>query len=697
MTRRTSRNPAFSNLLPAALVLALMATLLGDPAAAQLREMVIDTVQPPDRGVPVFREYPDEAVLFFTSSLPNLRFDSNMGGIVADRSEPDQGIYRLVVKPYTQIFTITAPGFIQAKLRVAGLQPRQWKYYSVQPKDPDVGRLPVNFQIEPDGASLFVSDTQEDPSRPVQLAEGRHPVRIELMGHRTRTDTIEVSRENTLFEYQLELVEEVVVRFRSVPTGATLYLDNIREGITDMDNFYYPGQYLARVTLDGYNVSERLITVEEEGENLFEFELEKFASTLRLDLTPDDARVLIDGRDIGSQRVLDLRPGITRISADREGYQAYNEQLTLQTGQSLDLDITLKPITGTLLYRVSPVEASAYLVDDQAVVIRQWIGTQRLDDVPVGVYSLVSKRSGHTTQVVPITVAENETLPLSVELQQGPVGTAEQELLLQLTAQRESQSGVDAAPTGAAARTSDANLEVSESGSTRPAGQSATDTVQVRADSPTRAGGAPPQPAPAPSDTPAPTANESGSQAAQSPARSSQSASSSVSSDKPTRSSSYGALYFGTSLNETYLYGTETPPVYDGNQSIHAGLMVMGRFFLLDLRAGYSRLMLSDNVDGRIDDPYVEEVFGWIGIGGHILLGPLDLYGMAGITASEFSHDPEWNASSYTRNDVYYELGAHLFLGRTFGLKYGYRQSFDSGMTDFNNLLWHDASIIFRF
>lgn len=649
----------------------LLLTAWSGTAQAQLREMVVEPVQAPDQAVVLFPEHPEEAVIIINSSLTNLTFDSNMGGIVADRSEPNQGVYRLIIRPYTQHITVSAPGFIQNRFRVAGLQPKDVKYYSIQPTDPDAGRLPINFIIEPEGASLFIGNSQEDPTSTIDLSEGEHPIRIELIGHRTVNDTIVVSREQTLFEFQLDLLEKEVVKFRSEPTGATLYLDNIREGVTDLDNYYYPGQYLVRLTLDGYRDLEQQITVveEEDGENLFDFKLEKFATTLTLFVEPSDARILIDGRNIGDERTLDLRPGPVRIDVDRDGFKPFTEQLRLQAGQTDSLEISLEVLSGTLQYRVRPVVATAYLVNERGQVIRQWNGTQPLRDVPVGTYFIVSKMEGYTTQVEQVTIREGESFPFEVELEQGPVGLAESRMLARLRTQ---QALDEQTETPLAGRISEIRDQAEVMNDPAPAQQAPPGTPSTPAAQTSGQTAEPPAPTVQVQPQAAPTSDQSNSSA---PPES-----------KP--SAKYSAFYIGTSIRETY-YSSYYD--FNGNPSLYAGVMNMGRFFLLDLRAGYSRL--EDVTYGE----YMDKVYGAAGLGAHIKLGPIDVYGLVGASASQYTLDTGITEEIQHQNDTYYEVGAHLLLGRTFGLKYGYRQTFKSGLDDFNDVQWHDASILFRF
>ena len=113
----------------------VMATLLCVPQMyAQLLEMEVK----PAVGagtVPVFRDYPDDAAIIVNSSLTGLRFDSNVG-VVADLSAPNEGIYRIIVRPWRQTITVTMAGYRQARFTIPASEPRSVNYYNI---DPEIG------------------------------------------------------------------------------------------------------------------------------------------------------------------------------------------------------------------------------------------------------------------------------------------------------------------------------------------------------------------------------------------------------------------------------------------------------------------------------------------------------------------------------------------------------------------------------
>lgn len=124
------------------------------PLYAQLKEFEITEDVSRFAGV-IFRDYEDQAAVIVASSIINLRFESNLG-IVADKSEPDNGMYRLILLPRRQILTVKAVGYREGRIQVPSLEARDVLYYSIEPKEePDVvGTGTLVIETTPPGATI---------------------------------------------------------------------------------------------------------------------------------------------------------------------------------------------------------------------------------------------------------------------------------------------------------------------------------------------------------------------------------------------------------------------------------------------------------------------------------------------------------------------------------------------------------------
>lgn len=100
------------------LALCMLVTIIPDGYAQDtLQRLSVTQTTSEARGT-VFRNHPDKAGIIIESTLPSLRFSSNMNGIVEERPQPDQGRYVLIIEPFTQIISIDAPGFVQERVRI---------------------------------------------------------------------------------------------------------------------------------------------------------------------------------------------------------------------------------------------------------------------------------------------------------------------------------------------------------------------------------------------------------------------------------------------------------------------------------------------------------------------------------------------------------------------------------------------------
>lgn len=163
--------------------------------AQQLDDLVVSPIENPLSTIPVFVDFPDDAAIIITSSLTNLRFDSNVE-IIADRSEPASGEYRLIIPPFRQTIAVYADNYKQLRFTVPVSEARQVLFYSIEPKEEDVNVVPTFFAVSPAqamDATVFIDDQVVDINRAVNLEEGTHQLRIEKTGYRTITEEIIIS------------------------------------------------------------------------------------------------------------------------------------------------------------------------------------------------------------------------------------------------------------------------------------------------------------------------------------------------------------------------------------------------------------------------------------------------------------------------------------------------------------------------
>jgi len=386
----------------------------------ELRRLSIIPVSPPSEGIPVFRDYPDKAALIIYSSLSNLAFDSNMGGIVDQRSETARGRYILIIEPFTQIMQVNAPGFMTGRFRVAAPQARDVLYFEINPKEQKENLIPVIFNVQPDNTRLYVDDQLTEINRIVQLEPGLKKIRLEREGFRALKDTLLVSPQNNQFSYQLEEVDIARVKIKTRPPGALVRIDGINEGATDRSGligfFRMPGHYLVEVSLNGYVSKQRVIEVREDHLNSFHFELERNAGFMELSVKPEDALVLINRREYDSSRILELSPGLYRLEVTREGYDDHREDIRILRNQTVQHTIVLNRQKGGFRFSVAPTTAKVVLADTSGREIKRWTGLNEFFEVGTGRYHLTVQEQGYEKHTEWVRIAKDSMIEIRVEL-----------------------------------------------------------------------------------------------------------------------------------------------------------------------------------------------------------------------------------------------------------------------------------------
>jgi hypothetical protein len=391
--------------------------------AQSLQELEI-TLSESDGGYAVFADYPDKSAIIFRSDLTNLIFGSNLE-INANLSEPEKGIYRIIIPPFIQMISINATGYRQEKIRVQPSGARDVIYYDVSVKNRVNDLVPVNFIVQDDGEnvnqniSIFIDDQViESESNTYLLTPGEKVIRIDG-GRRFRPiiDTLQISPMNTYFPYSLEELDVEELSIRTNPTNATIQIEGENPRQTPYSQFKYPGTYYIQINREGYKKYEDQITVESGGNNVFDFDLVESNTRLSMFVQPEGATVLLNRENISSSSnrySIPLSPGIYRLEVSKEGYDTKVEQFEVVEEQEVVKEIELVQHIGSLRFEVYPIDALVSLADQNGDRIDQWRGLNRLQ-LPVGKYFLSSELVNHNSIQDEFTILRDSVTVINLE------------------------------------------------------------------------------------------------------------------------------------------------------------------------------------------------------------------------------------------------------------------------------------------
>jgi hypothetical protein len=425
----------------AVLVLFLSLLFFQSTQAQQLRELVATEVQPDQTSIAVFAGYPDDAAIIISSSLTDLRFESNVE-IIDNLSDPASGEYRLVIPPFRQNIRVNANGFRQLRINVAVTGPKDVKYYTIEPAEEEEDLIPTVFAIEPitaSDANFFIDGQAVDIRTRVDLAPGVHQVRIEKQGWRTLTEEITVSEDQPAIRtYTLEQVQPQTVTITSTPTDAIIELNNSVRGTTDYQFFELPGDYFVRISKAGYKTVQQNITIAENQNNSFKFVLEEFGGQLNITTNPPNARVYMNNQLVNIVNgTATMIPGPYTLRVEANGYETHTETIVIIEDQTETRNIILNQIVGQLQFTIQPISADVVLRDNFGNIVRQWQGAQYIPSMPVGNYTVSSTALNHQPYSQNLTIFENQTTTIEARMTSiSEAELAEQRRQAQLEADR---------------------------------------------------------------------------------------------------------------------------------------------------------------------------------------------------------------------------------------------------------------------
>ena len=335
----------------------LFGILLNQPInAQQLKDLVATEVPPNYTSIPVFASYPDHAAIIISSSLTNLKFESNIE-IIADLSEPASGEYRLIIPPYRQNIRTNATGFKQLRINVAVNGAKDVKYFTVEPLSYKETLISTVFSIEPiqaSDANVFIDGQAVDIKSTVGLIAGTHKLKIEKRGWRSIEEEIIISQNmNAIRRYNLEPVSPQTITITSTPEDATIQLDNTILGTTNLQFFELPGEYVVNISKIGYKSLQEKIIIMEDSVNNFHFSLEKFGGNLLLNTNSDNAIVYLNNKVIDfTNNVAIVPPGIYTLKIEAQGYETHFETIEVINNETLVRIIKLSQKFGSLQFSI---------------------------------------------------------------------------------------------------------------------------------------------------------------------------------------------------------------------------------------------------------------------------------------------------------------------------------------------------------
>lgn len=381
----------------------------------QLKEMEVkETTQ--KGGIPVNRDNPEKAAIFFYTQFDDLSFWSNYG-IMDIKGDPSGGKYIVIVEPVRQTIEVRRKGYKTEMLKINSLSPMEVLYYEVLPKKEEgiggITEMAITVQATPGDAKITLDGAPFQNNVSTKVSFGKHRLRVEKAGYATVDQEIIVSTERNLFPVELQKVSLSPVTIKSLPPDATVYIDNEMKGTTELGFFLYSGSYDLRIELPGYITVQEKITVRpstNNSDNLFSYNLTKNKGFLSLQITPSSATVLIDGEGKPFSSRIELTPGTYNLTVKANQYSSFTEQITIKLGETLSRVINLEKNTGKLLLTTNPQDAT--------VKVNKEIKRGGEFEMTPGVYEVEISADACYPEIFTVSIEKEKTVEKTIKLKQ---------------------------------------------------------------------------------------------------------------------------------------------------------------------------------------------------------------------------------------------------------------------------------------
>jgi hypothetical protein len=293
-----------------------------------------------------------------------------------------------------------------------------------------VGNL--NVSTIPGNAEIFLngSDKGHTPANSSNgsllagLPVGQYELKLTKSGYQDYIAIIKVTN-NTTKDVRVVLqgfngIYTGALNVSSIPSGATLYLNNSNKGPTPQLITGLPvGTYQLNLTLPGYSEFNGTFDVTSGNTTQVIALMQalpppptlKFGN-ISVDSLPHGAHVFLNNSSQGTtpQFIANLPIGDYNVRLTKAGYLDYNQIITVVDGQTYPLYIFLQPIPpGNLVINSSPNGATIYLRNPDGMVSYPGFTNTTLYNIKPGLYWVQLQQYGHGVNYTNVMVNPGET------------------------------------------------------------------------------------------------------------------------------------------------------------------------------------------------------------------------------------------------------------------------------------------------
>ncbi len=255
------------------------------------------------------------------------------------------------------------------------------------------------------------------------LSFGEYEVQVKHDGYRTFTKTADISmnKPKVIVIANLEHIT-FILQVSSYPTEAEVYVDGTKKGLTPItiDDLSL-GEHFVEVKKANFSVWSQKINVNEYKVIQLIANLQATAASIKIDATPKGAKVLLNGKIQGTTPLIikNLDADTYVLDIQMNGYIPYKEKITLNKGEAIQRNITLKKIN-TMLNIDSKPSGSKIYINGKDMGITPY----KAQNLKPGKYSIKIEKDGYLPFSTQIIIKDGDIKTLVFPLLKLPSGNS---------------------------------------------------------------------------------------------------------------------------------------------------------------------------------------------------------------------------------------------------------------------------------
>ncbi|MGR3294050.1 MAG: PEGA domain-containing protein [Candidatus Scalindua sp.] len=264
--------------------------------------------------------------------------------------------------------------------------------------------------------ALILIDGKKAGTTPETISDikaGMHLVEISIDGYEDWSENIEVTDK----EYNITAtLQEITgsIDIKSEPSNATILVDGKKIGLTpETIKNLKPGIHLVEVTMDGCENWSNSVEVTSEKQSTVTALLKKATGSVSITSTPVEARIYIDGEEVGTTptTLSSIPIGTHKIEVKIGGHEDWKKSIIIKKEKEMSLNAVLQLNIGSISIESYPENAIINL-DGKDV----GKAPKRLTDIIVGTHEVEVLLDGYVTWKKTIKVKAEKEISLSADL-----------------------------------------------------------------------------------------------------------------------------------------------------------------------------------------------------------------------------------------------------------------------------------------